>query len=214
MIHSQKQRLLVKKVTPEAGIPTKGSQGVAGHDWYAQEAKIIPARGQAIIETGITVGLAPETDGRIAPRSRLATKHVLAINAGVIDADYTGEVKVILVNLSDQDYEVHKGDKIAQLIVERILNEEIILVQELKDTERGTKRFGSSDKELTKQAGTGPDLLSKLPPQKQQSSLSESLLQKDRQEVTRPHMMTKQSGAGAGLLNKQSCEVTGPTHHN
>ena len=149
-IYSQQRGLLVKKITLEARIPTKGSQRAAGHDLYAKEAKIIPAKGQAIIGTGIAVGLPPGTYGRIAPRSGLAAKHALAINAGVIDADYTGEVKVILANLSDQDYEVHKGDKIAQLIVEIILSEEIVLAQDLEDTKRGTKGFGSSDKELTK----------------------------------------------------------------
>ena len=116
----------------------------------------------------------------------------MTVNAGVIDADYTGEVKVIMANLSDQDYEVHKEDKIAQLIVERILREEIVLVQDLEDTKRGTKGFGSSDKELTKQTGAGTDLLSKPQPQKQQSLLSESLLQNNQQKVSRPHMMTKQ----------------------
>ena len=126
-IHAKEQRLRVKRINPAARIPTKGSQGAAGHDLYAQETKIIPAKGQTIIGTGIAVGLPPGTYGRVAPRSGLAAKHALAINAGVIDADYNGEVKVILVNLSDQDYEVHKEDKIAQLIVERILSEEIVL---------------------------------------------------------------------------------------
>ena len=171
-IHSQQLRLLVKKVTPEARIPTKGLQRAAGHDLYSQEAMTVPARGQAIIGTGIAVGLPPGTYGRIALRSGLAAKHALTINAGVIDADYTGEVKVILVNLSDKDYEVHKEDKIAQLVVERIISEEIVRVQDLEDTKRGTEGFGSSDKELTKQTGTGADLLSKPPPKKQQSSLS------------------------------------------
>ena len=79
--HSQPPRLLIKKVTPEAKIPTWGSQRAAGHDLYAQEAKIIPARGQAIIGTGIAVGLPAGTYGRIAPRSGLAAKHALAITA-------------------------------------------------------------------------------------------------------------------------------------
>ena len=87
--------------------------------------------------------------------------------------------------------------------MERILSQEIVLVQDLEDTKRGTKGFGSSDKELTKQAGAGADLLSKPPPQKQQSSLSESLLQNDRKKMPRPPMMTK-----------QSCGVTGPTDHS
>src|ERR1700744_4205202 len=100
-IHAKEQRLRVKKINLEARIPTKGSQRAAGHDLYAQEAKKIPAKGQAIIGTGIAIGLPSGTYGRIAPGSGLAAKHALAINAGVIDADYTGEVKVIMVSLSD-----------------------------------------------------------------------------------------------------------------
>lgn len=60
-------------------------------------------------------------DGRIAPRSGLAAKHGIGVNAGVIDADYTGHVRVILMNFSDKDFEVKEGDRIAQLIVERVI---------------------------------------------------------------------------------------------
>ena len=86
----------------------------------------------------------------------------LAVNAGVIDADYTREIKVILVNLGNKEYEIHKEDKICQLIVERIASEEAILVENQETTERGTKWFGSSDMEITKQFGTSPNLLTKL----------------------------------------------------
>ena len=144
---------------PEARIPTKGSSQAAGHDLYAQEIQSIPATGQGIIGTGIAIGLPPGTYGRIAPRSGLAVRHSLAVNAGVIDADYTGEVKVVLINLGTKNYEVHKGDKIAQLIVERIINNEAILVEDLEATTRGTKGFGSSDKGVTKQVGAAPDCL-------------------------------------------------------
>ena len=97
----------------------------------------------------------------------------MAVNAGVMDADYSGEIKVILVNLGNEEYEIHKGDKIAQLIVERIASEEAILVENLETTERGKKGFGSSDIELTKQVGTGPNLLTKLSTQ-ESSSLRET----------------------------------------
>ena len=81
----------------------------------------------------------------------------MAVNVGVIDEDYTGEIKVILINLGNKEYEIHGGDNIAQLIVERIASEEAILVENLETTERGTKGFGSSAKELTNQVGTGPN---------------------------------------------------------
>ena len=153
-IHIQDQGLRVKKLVSEARIPTKGSLRGAGHDLHAQETKKIPARGQAIIGTEIAIGLPQDTYGGIAPRSGLAAKYALTVNAGVIDADYTGEVKIILVNLGDQDYEVQKGDKIAQLIVETIMNEDIVVVKELDTTKRGMKGFGSSDTEMNKQVGT------------------------------------------------------------
>ena len=75
---------------------------------------------------------------------------MLTTNAGLIDADYTGEIKVILVNLSNKDYEVQKGDKIAQLIVKRIMDEEMVIVKELDTTERGLKGFWSSDTKMNK----------------------------------------------------------------
>ena len=102
-IQTKDQRLRVKRLISEARIPTKGSKKAAGHDLYAQEGTIIPAKGHGIIGTGIAIGLPPNTYGRIAPRSGLALKHSLADNAGVIDADYTGEIKVILDNLGTKE---------------------------------------------------------------------------------------------------------------
>ena len=102
-IQTEDQRLRVKRVTSEAKIPTKESKRAAGHDRYTQEGLTIPAKGQGIIGTGIAIRLPPDTYGRIAPRSGLALKHSLAVNAQVIDADYTGEIKVILVNLGTKE---------------------------------------------------------------------------------------------------------------
>ena len=75
----------------------------AGHDLYAQEDKNIPAKGQGIIGTGIAVGLPSDAYGRIVLRSELAVKHYLTVNTEVIDGDYTGEIKVVLVNLSTEN---------------------------------------------------------------------------------------------------------------
>ena len=88
-IQTEDQRLQVKRLTSEARITTKRSKKAAGHDLYAQSGTTIPANGQGIIGTGIAIGLPPNMYGRIAPRSGLAHKHSLAVNAGVIDADYT-----------------------------------------------------------------------------------------------------------------------------
>jgi len=98
----------------------KGTARAAGHDLCANEGTDVPARGQAIVGTGIAIRLPQDTYGRIAPRSSLAVKHRRMTNAGLIDPDYRGEVKVVLANLGDQPYRVKKGDRIAQLIIEKV----------------------------------------------------------------------------------------------
>ena len=98
-----------------------------------------------LVETGIAIGLPNGTYGRLAPISGLASKKGIAVGGGVIDADYTGEVKAILRNHSSIDYEFKAGDCIAQLIVEIIETSEAITVEERGKTECGTKGFASSD---------------------------------------------------------------------
>ena len=98
-----------------------------------------------MVGTGIAIQLPHNTYGRIAPRSRLAVKHQLATNAGVIDCDYRGEVKVVLVNQGNQPYRVKQEDRIAQLIIQKINNEELQEVAELDDTIRGDQGLGSSN---------------------------------------------------------------------
>jgi len=113
------QTVRVKKLSAKARVPTKGTARAAEHDLYANEGTDVPARGQAIVGTGIAIGLPHNTYGRIAPRSSLAVKDRLMTNAGVIDSDYRGEVKVVLANLGDEPYQVEKGDRIVQLIIEK-----------------------------------------------------------------------------------------------
>ena len=103
----------VKRMDPRAKVPTKGSPRGAGHDLYANEDKIIPKKGQEVVNTGLAITVPQGTYGRIAPRSGLAVKYQIAVNAGVIDVDYTGEVKVVLLNLGKEDYQVKKGERIA-----------------------------------------------------------------------------------------------------
>jgi dUTP pyrophosphatase len=84
------------------------------------------------------------TDGRIAPRSGLAAKHSIDTGAGVIDADYRGQVKVILFNFSETDFAIKQGDRIAQLILERIYTPDVAVVEKLAETVRGGGGFGST----------------------------------------------------------------------
>lgn len=129
-------------------VPTKGSALAAGYDLYSSEEAVIPAQGQGLVATDISIIVPAGTYGRVAPRSGLAVKHGISTGAGVIDADYRGEVKVVLFNHSTKDFEIKKGDRIAQLVLERIVNAEIrqITLEELDNTERGAGGFGSTGK--------------------------------------------------------------------
>jgi len=92
------QRIQVKKLDPQAKIPTRESARAAGHDLYTNEERIIPASGQEVVTTGISITPPRGTYGQIVPQSGMAVKHQIA---GVIDSDYPGEIQVVLANMSD-----------------------------------------------------------------------------------------------------------------
>ncbi|KAI1468624.1 deoxyuridine 5'-triphosphate nucleotidohydrolase [Daldinia caldariorum] len=142
----QSPPLLIKKLSPNAKLPTRGSAFSAGYDLYASQATTIPARGKALVETDLAIAVPAGTYGRIAPRSGLAAKHFLDTGAGVIDADYRGPVKVLLFNHADADFAVAAGDRVAQLVVERIYTPDVVEVQELEESVRGAGGFGSTGK--------------------------------------------------------------------
>ena len=135
----------VKKLTYDAIVPTRGSDGAVGYDLYSSEDAVVPCQaGRALVGTGITVVLPQGVYGRVAPRSGLAVKHCINVGAGVIDPDYTGEVKVVLFNHGDKDFEIKKGDRIAQLVLERCETPPIEEINIVEDTERGSGGFGST----------------------------------------------------------------------
>lgn len=137
--------LKVKKLTFDAVVPTRGSNGAVGYDLYSSEDAIVPNQaGRALVGTGITVVLPPGVYGRVAPRSGLAVKHCINVGAGVIDPDYTGEIKVVLFNHGMNDFEIKKGDRIAQLVLERCETPPIEEISIVEDTERGSGGFGST----------------------------------------------------------------------
>ena len=113
-------KIQVRKTKPDAKIPSKGSKRAAGRDLYANESSVVPPGGRRLIGTGISLGLPEGTYSRIVPRSGLALHNGITTGAGVIDADYTGEIKVLLMNTSNDEYGIQKGDLIAQIIIERI----------------------------------------------------------------------------------------------
>ncbi|QRV80272.1 dUTP diphosphatase [Ceratobasidium sp. AG-Ba] len=136
--------LLIKRVSEKAKLPTRGSALAAGYDLYSAEKKVIPARGKALVDTQISIAVPLGTYGRIAPRSGLASKHMIDTGAGVVDADYRGILFVLLFNHADQDFTVEEGDRIAQLILEKIVTPEVVEVQDLEETLRGSAGFGST----------------------------------------------------------------------
>ena len=138
--------LEVKLHSDKAQVPTRGSPDAAGYDLYSAEDTVVPARGKITVDTQISIATPPGTYGRIAPRSGLAAKNMITTGAGVIDADYRGIVFVLLFNHSDKDLEVKEGDRVAQLILEKIATPEVEQVDNLDETVRGNQGFGSTDK--------------------------------------------------------------------
>ncbi|KAH8830626.1 dUTPase-like protein [Flagelloscypha sp. PMI_526] len=136
--------LLIKRLSPKAKLPTRGSAISAGYDLYSAERKTVPAHGRALVDTQISIAVPLGTYGRISPRSGLAAKFGIDTGAGVIDADYHGNIFALLFNHSDEPFEVEEGDRVAQLVIEKIENPEIVEVQELPYSARGTKGFGST----------------------------------------------------------------------
>lgn len=135
----------VKKLCYDAIVPTRGSDGAVGYDLYSSEDAVVPCQaGRALVGTGITVVLPPGVYGRVAPRSGLAVKHCINVGAGVIDPDYTGEIKVVLFNHGEKDFEIKKGDRIAQLVLEKCETPPIEEISIVEDTERGSSGFGST----------------------------------------------------------------------
>jgi len=137
-------RLRMKRLQPNAIVPTKGSRMAAGPDIYALKDGTIPAQRQMLVDTGIAIGLPRGTYGRLVARSGMANKHGLAVGGGGIDADYTGEIKVILRNHGYTSDEFKGGDRSTQLIVQKIQTHDAMEIDNLEDTDRGTQGFGST----------------------------------------------------------------------
>lgn len=124
----------------------RASPGAAGLDLSALEAVEIPARGWAVVRTGLAVEIPEGYEGQVRPRSGLAFKRgITVLNApGTIDSDYRGEVAVALVNHGPEPYRVAGGDRIAQLVVARVAMVDVLEVDALAETARGDGGFGST----------------------------------------------------------------------
>jgi dUTP pyrophosphatase len=138
--------LNVTKLVSTANLPVRSSPGAAGYDLFSVDNYVVLPGRRVVVSTGISVQLPPGSYGRIAPRSGLAVKHGLDTLAGVIDPDYTGEIKVVLQNLDlQQPFVIRTGYRIAQLILENFTVAEVVEVDAPPpETERGDAGFGST----------------------------------------------------------------------
>ena len=136
--------LKVKLMSETAKLPVRGSALAAGYDLSASVATVVPARGRALVKTDLSMAIPEGMYGRIAPRSGLAWKNFIDTGAGVIDSDYRGELKVLLFNHEDKEFEVKAGDRVAQLILEKIATPEVVAVDDLDATDRQAGGFGST----------------------------------------------------------------------
>ncbi|KAK6805044.1 hypothetical protein RDI58_002828 [Solanum bulbocastanum] len=134
----------VKKLSESAVLPSRASFLSAGYDLSSAAETKVPARGKALVPMDLSIAVPQGTYARIAPRSGLAWKYSVDVGAGVIDADYRGPVGVVLFNHSEVDFVVKAGDRIAQLIVQKIVTPEVEEVDDLDSTVRGSGGFGST----------------------------------------------------------------------
>ena len=137
--------LLIKFNHEDAQLPVRSKKESDGYDLHTIEDGNIEPGQTKLFDTGLSFTVPEGTYGRIAPRSGLSKKGLL-VNAGVIDRDYTGPVKIMLHNLTNETYIVNKKDRIAQLILEKIELSDIKLVDSLVTTDRGEGGFGSTGK--------------------------------------------------------------------
>lgn len=124
--------------------PEYSSAAAAGADLRASEATLVPAGGRAAVPTGLKVQIPEGHVGLVWPRSGLAVRHGIDTLAGVIDSDYRGEVRVVLANLGPEPFAVAPGDRIAQLLIQRVERATFIPSPMLEDTARGGGGFGST----------------------------------------------------------------------
>jgi len=134
----------IKKLSPEAISPKFMRDGDAAMDFYSNENLTIQPDERKIISTGIAMAIPKGYVGLIWDRSGMAAKYGIKSMGGVIDPNYRGEVKIILHNLSKEDFNVEKGMRIAQMVIQAVENREILEVEELDDTTRGEEGFGST----------------------------------------------------------------------
>ncbi len=138
----------IRVLDPELALPSYARPGDGGADLVARHDVLIAAAGgRAVVDTGMAVAIPDGYAGFVLPRSGLAVRHgVTCVNSpGLVDAGYRGELKVALINTDpSEDYQIHRGDRIAQLVIQRVEQARFVPVDALGDSERGEGGFGHS----------------------------------------------------------------------
>ncbi|NHB17398.1 dUTP diphosphatase [Helicobacter pylori] len=139
-------KIKIQKIHPNALIPKYQTEGSSGFDLHAVEEVVIKPHSVGLVRIGICLSLEVGYELQVRTRSGLALNHqVMVLNSpGTVDNDYRGEIKVILANLSDKDFKVQVGDRIAQGVVQKTYKAEFIECERLDETSRGSGGFGST----------------------------------------------------------------------
>ncbi len=140
------------KSTPGAKLPTYATSGSAGADIYAnvnnKKGLLLEPGEVTLVSTGLFLEIPHGYEAQIRPRSGLAAKHGITIlnTPGTIDSDYRGEIKIILINLGNEDFYIHSGDRIAQMVLSPVVQCAFDDVDAINDSDRGCGGFGSTGK--------------------------------------------------------------------
>lgn len=137
-------KLFVQKIHPDAVLPAYAYADDAGMDLFACEECIVEPSHKALVATGLKLAIPSGYAGFIWDKSGIAAKHHMKTMAGVIDASYRGELKVVITNLGQEVYQVKKGEKIAQLVIKPVAHPDVVEVTTVDDTKRGEGGFGST----------------------------------------------------------------------
>lgn len=137
-------KLEIKKLHPDAILPTFGHPGDAGMDFYALEDVVFPAGKQARVHTGIAMAIPEGYVGLVWDKSSISFNAGLKVMGGVIDSGYRGEIIMNLLNVTNADYTLPKGHKVAQMLIQKFEQPELVEVETLNETVRGEGREGST----------------------------------------------------------------------
>lgn len=141
-----KLSIRIKKLHDDAVVPAYQTEEAAGFDLHSVDDYTLKSGQRALVETGLAMALPRGYELQVRPRSGLAFKHgVTVLNSpGTIDSDYRGEVKVLVVNLGDEEFVIQKGERIAQAVLKAVIQASFDEVAELDETLRGAGGFGST----------------------------------------------------------------------